>query len=270
MRTSLTSAVFAAVSALLLNSSLAQAQDTSSCIAGVGLIGLISFLISPSPKGGAPFNAVVRQTVDQKLADGNSIHAVIRYQVGRDASGKTFSRRPGPCFISDDGQQHQSYRVSVYDPNLKTTESWDVDGVNRIAIFTHMPPEKPSEAELAAMRANPARRRQVTSELQLEKLGTQNFQGVLAEGIRNTQTIPVGDQGNALPLIIVTENWNSTELGIAMKQVIDDPRRGRTVVEVEELNQGDPPPSIFMPPEGYEIKEQTITTTVLQSSPASR
>jgi len=229
-------------------------------------------MIFASPKVGAPFSAVFKETVDQKLADGNSIHSIVRYHVARDASGRTFSRRPGLCFISDDGQRHQSYRVDIYDPNIKATESWDLDGMNRTAILTHMLPETPSEAELAKMRANAAHRRPIStsSEMQLEKLGIQTFQGVSAEGIRNIQTIPAGEQGNALPLVVVNENWDSRDIGMSMMSVLDDPRRGRTVGEVEELNQGDPPPSMFTPPEGYEIKEQTQTTTVMQSPTASQ
>ena len=35
----------------------------------------------------------------------------------------------------------------------------------------------------------------------------------------------------------------------------DDPRRGKTVVEVEEINQGEPDPAMFEPPPGYTIKQ---------------
>lgn len=55
--------------------------------------------------------------------------------------------------------------------------------------ITRMPPPvKPSEAELAAMRANAARQQRVpaASEWQTEKLGTQNFQGVSAELVTPT------------------------------------------------------------------------------------
>jgi len=269
MRTSLTSAVLAAVSALLLNSPLAQAQDTSPCDTGSYAIAITD---ANNLKGPA-YSAVYKSTFDQKLADGNSIHNVSRYHKARDASGKSLTERPGPCYISEDGQQHQSSQVSVYDPKSRTMENWQVDGMNRTATISHMPPPvQPSEAELATMRANAARWRQAPTipKWQTENLGTQPFQGVLAQGTRSTQTIPAGEQGNALPLVIVNERWFSKELGMTMMQVIDDPRRGRTVVEVEELNQGDPPPSMFAPPEGYEIKDQTTTTTVTQNSPASQ
>lgn len=266
MRTSLTSAVLAAVSAFLLNSPHAQAQDTTPCVTGSGTI----FMIGPTSKAGTPFSAVVKSTFDQKLADGNSIHIVSRYRIARDASGKTLNETPGTCFIAEDGQHYESSFVTVYDPKARATERWEINGTNRTAIITKITP--PSQAELAAVRANAARPRQspTASKLQTENLGTESFQGVLAEGTRTTQTIPAGEQGNALPLAIINERWVSHgELGLTMMAVRDDPRRGRTVAEIEELNQGDPPPSMFMPPEGYEIKEQT-TATVMQSSPASQ
>jgi hypothetical protein len=278
MRTLLTSAVLAAVSAFLLNIPLAEAQDTTPCTGNYGAIFTGAPIMTPGNPKGAPYSAVYKSTFDQKLIDGNSIHRVSRYHTARDASGKALTERPGPCYTGEDAQQHQSSLVNVYDPNARTFENWLVGGTNKTATITHatithMPPlVKPSEAELAAMRANAARQRQAPTapQWQTEKLGTQSFQGVLAEGTRNTQTIPAGSQGNTLPLVIVNERWFSKELGITVMQVNDDPRTGRTVTELEELNQGDPPPSMFTPPEGYEIKEQTTTTTVTQSSPGSQ
>jgi hypothetical protein len=270
MRTPLTSAILVAVPVLFLCTQLMQAQDSPSCIGG-GLFAPIMMGFGPK---GPPFSAVVKSTLDEKLADGNTIHGVARYHVARNASGETLTEMPGSCFTGEDGQRHQSYQVSVYDPSSRTVMHWQVDGTNHTATITHMPaPVMPSAAEIAARRSNAAARAKqapAISERQTEKLGTQSLQGVLAEGTRTTETIPVGEQGNALPLVIVNEQWYARELGITMMMISEDPRRGRTVVEVEELNQGDPPPSMFAPPEGYqvkEVKEQITTVTTTESAP---
>ena len=41
-----------------------------------------------------------------------------------------------------------------------------------------------------------------------------------------------------------------------MMSIYDDPRRGRTTAEIEEIHKGDPDPALFSPPEGYIIKDQ--------------
>jgi hypothetical protein len=269
MRTPLMSAGLAAVSVLFLCTQLMQAQDSPSCI-GAGLF--LPIIMGFGPKG-PPFSAVVKSTLDEKLVDGNTIHGVVRYHIARNVSGEILTEIPASCFTGEDGQRHQSYQVSVDDPSSRTAMHWQVGGTNHTATITHMPaPVMPSAAELAARRANAARAKQAPaiSERQTEKLGTQSLQGVLAEGTRTTETIPVGEQGNALPLVIVNEQWLARELGITMMMISEDPRRGRTVVEVEELNQGDPPPSMFAPPEGYqvkEVKEQITTVTTTESAP---
>jgi hypothetical protein len=93
-------------------------------------------------------------------------------------------------------------------------------------------------------------------QIQTEKLGTREFQGHTATGTRRTQTIPAGEEGNALPLVLVNESWISRDLNFTMMAINDDPRRGRTTAEIEEIHPGDPDPALFSPPEGYIIKDQ--------------
>ena len=61
--------------------------------------------------------------------------------------------------------------------------------------------------------------------------------------------------GNTLPIEVVDETWTSKKLGVTVMNIKSDPRRGRITTEVEELDQGEPNPSIFAPPAGYTIKE---------------
>ena len=128
--------------------------------------------------------------------------------------------------------------------------------MQKVATIIHFSdPVKPSEAELAAMRARARTHPSQTSEWQTEKLGTREFQGITANGTRRTRTIPAGQIGNALPLAIINESWLSPQFGTVMA-IADDPRRGRTTAEVVEFHQGDPDPSLFSPPKDYVVKEQ--------------
>jgi hypothetical protein len=45
-----------------------------------------------------------------------------------------------------------------------------------------------------------------------ENLGSQVFNGILAEGQRQTMTIPAGSQGNDRDVNVVTEMWTSPDL----------------------------------------------------------
>lgn len=245
-----TSTVLAAVSTLLLSLPIARAQ--SPC-----LTGWILGFGSPGLKKGAPFTATVKLTLDQKLADGNAIHGEVRYQMARDASGKTMSELPMNCTLGEDGQMHQAFQVTVRFGN--TMENWTVgdDRTQKIANIVHFPePVKPSEAEIEAMRANARSHPARTNEWQTEKLGTREFAGIIASGTRRTQTIPAGEQGNALRLVTVNESWTSSQFNLNMMAIFDDPRRGRTTAEIVELHQGDPDPSLFSPPKDYIVKEQ--------------
>ena len=231
-----TSTVLAAVSTFLLTLPIAKAQGP--CVTGV-----TTSLSSPGPKKGTPFTATVKLTLDQKLGDGNAIHGEVHYQIARDASGKTTSELPTSCTPCED----------------------------RTANIIHFPePVRPSEAELAAMRANAHSHPARTNEWQTENLGSREFAGIVANGTRRTLTIPAGEQGNALPLVTVNESWTSSQLNLDVMAIFDDPRRGRTTVEIIELHRGDPDPSLFSPPKDYIVKEQPAPPpAVTISAPAT-
>ena len=89
-----------------------------------------------------------------------------------------------------------------------------------------------------------------------ESLGKQLIEGVEAEGIRTTITIPAGEFGNELPLNIVTETWTSAELQAVVKSRHSDPRSGETVYTLTNINRSEPAHSLFEVPADYTIKEQ--------------
>ena len=246
-------AVLAAATTFILSCFTAQAQDSSPCVMG------ISAIITASNPKGHPFSAVVKVTLDQKLADGNSIHGTVRYHIARDSSGRTLSEMPTGCYVGEDGRRHQMYQVSVYDSAARTMERWAMDGVTPgIANISHLPtPTKPSPEELAVtMASSRARQAMQANQWRTEKLGNRTFQDVSAEGTRRTLTTPAGEEGNTLQLEVINETWFSRELGITMMSINDDPRRGRTTAEVDELHQGEPDPAMFAPPKDFLVKDQ--------------
>ncbi len=91
-----------------------------------------------------------------------------------------------------------------------------------------------------------------------EKLGLQNINGVQAEGTRVTTTIPAGQTGNVRPIEIVSERWYSPQLQMVVKTRHSDPRTGDHVFEMTNIRQGEPAASLFQVPADYQVKEGRV------------
>jgi hypothetical protein len=154
----------------------------------------------------------------------------------------------------------------VTDPVARTNTSWTIPGTK--ATVFKMPPlpepgtirlacntVAPEAGEMAPQVVQPARAATTTSR---ENLGTQEIQGVMATGSRSTMTTPAGVDGNDAPLVRTIETWNARAIGLVVRTVSDDPRSGKRTKELVELNQSEPEPSAFQPPEGYEIVIQQM------------
>jgi hypothetical protein len=78
-----------------------------------------------------------------------------------------------------------------------------------------------------------------------ESLGTQNIDGVIAEGNRMTSIYPEGSVGNDRALTVITETWMSPELKIVVLRKTSDLRSGDSTMKLENLSQTEPDPSLF-------------------------
>jgi hypothetical protein len=202
----------------------------------------------------------VKTTFEQKLADGNTIHGVMRTRQARDSAGKTRTEFAQGCERGEDGQPQEMLTVSVNDPALKTLMNWQVNQfampkVVRIIHQNEIPIKQPSPEELAERLKMAQLRQPSKNEYRVEDLGTRSFHGVTAQGSRKVRTIPTGEEGNDLPLVIIDETWVSKQLGLAVMIVRDDPRQGRTTAEFEELNVGEPDAALFAAPAGYKLED---------------
>ena len=154
--------------------------------------------------------------------------------------------------------------VTVIDPAAKTSISWQVgmitDKIAHVAHQRDIPSKTLTPDEIAANRKAAESRRPPRSEFKGENLGTRIIAGVDAIGSRTIRTIPAGEEGNKLPLVTTNETWMSKEFGFVVLAITDDPRRGRSTYEIEELSRTEPDPSLFAPPEGYTIKDRAALT----------
>jgi len=88
-----------------------------------------------------------------------------------------------------------------------------------------------------------------------EDLGKQTIDGVEAEGMRTTVTIPAGEIGNERAIEIVSERWYSPELQLVVMTRHSDPRTGETTYKLTNINRTEPAKSLFEVPSDYTIKE---------------
>jgi hypothetical protein len=91
----------------------------------------------------------------------------------------------------------------------------------------------------------------------VEQLGEQTIEGVTAKGTRRTVTIPAGQIGNEQPISIVSESWYSPELKMTVLSKRNDPRMGETEFRLTNIQRGEPAPSLFQVPAGYELKDNS-------------
>jgi hypothetical protein len=259
-------AVYAIACAMVLGTS-ASAQ-TAPCVAG-GMVGSVMYGIESS-KSNLPFTGMVKTTFDQKLADGNAIHRSTLTHQARDSAGRTMVEMAEGCVRGEDGKMHERLSVNVNDPVAHTNMNWQVgsDGQTKVVRVFHQQAARlgqlsartdPTPEEMTRrQKMLQAERLKQRKENKTEDLGTRDLSGVSAQGTRNTRTIPVGEEGNDQPLVVVNETWRSKELGLVVMAIRDDPRSGRTTTEYEELNRGEPDPGLFAPPAGYTVQDQPM------------
>jgi hypothetical protein len=99
-------------------------------------------------------------------------------------------------------------------------------------------------------------------EFKKESLGTKMIDGVTAEGTRNVMTYDTGSVGNDRPFSVITESWYSPDLKLALVTVTHDPRSGDNTFRIANLIRVEPDLTLFTPPPGYMIVDETDTFTI--------
>jgi hypothetical protein len=89
-------------------------------------------------------------------------------------------------------------------------------------------------------------------------LGTQEIEGVQAQGTRTTETIPADKIGNEKPIVITDERWYSPDLQVDVLVKHNDPRTGEVVYQLANINREEPDASLFQVPANYTVQEGPI------------
>lgn len=201
---------------------------------------------------GSPFSATAVSETTQTLADGNRITRKTQSNLYRDSQGRfrkevSFSG-VGPLAASG---QPRSF-VVIHDPVAGT--SFVLEQEEKIA--RKLPGKM--VASPGADVANHAEYQIKTASqdaVKTDSLGTQEVNGLMAEGTRVTRTIAPGQIGNELPITIVSETWYSNDLQMTVMSKRSDPRFGETTYTLTNIQRAEPDASLFKIPQDYIITE---------------
>lgn len=236
----------------------AMAQSSAPCKTPVALGAIV---YGPIPKTGAPYSATVMTTHDQTLADGSVVHSSVTTYQARDAAGRTWEKRSLGCQPGTDGERQPVQQVLVYDPGAQTSVSWKVDDPAKVYRSVHTVPvgqplPKPDMGQGAT-----GLRAMEQMGIHAEDLGSKTIAGIVADGTRFVTTVPASQTGSGHATKIVDETWVAEGPNLAVLNMEDNPRTGRTTVEVVDLKLNEPDPALFAPPAGYTLMGQSPTAS---------
>lgn len=202
----------------------------------------------------APYSADQTTEQLQTLADGTHITRGRRtVHLYRDSQGRTRTERPLAM-----RQQTENWTpiTEVRDPMVGFT--YILDDQNKIAhrFALAVVPRKASPC--LSPTPGDASRPQCSS----EKLATQNMEGLLVEGTRETRIWPIGSQGNDRSITDTIETWISTELHEMVLSRFANPRDGETLIRLTNLSRAEPDQSLFQPPADYIIVDEKDLFTI--------
>ena len=210
---------------------------------------------------GKPLSATEERHSLQVLGDGTRIENTETNRLYRDGEGRTrVEEMNGTVTIYDPVAK---LRV-VLDPATKTARKSNSGTLffanSGSTVFTTLF-ERVGIAQNE--RANPATLKGVMAET-TENLGSQSVNGVTAQGIRTTMTIPKGQIGNNRDIKVLTERWTSNDLQMLVKSINSDPRFGDTTYQLTKVIQSAPDPALFQIPADYTVTDQASPLLKLQ------
>jgi hypothetical protein len=201
---------------------------------------------------GAPYSATAVTEVTQVLGDGNRILNKNSSELMRDSEGRT--RTEESLGLLGRLPVDAPNMILINDP--VSGNSYTLETRSRTAHVLHYggrPETLAFEKFKTDMKAHTERSQTELKQVNREDLGSQEIEGIVAQGTRTTITIPAGQIGNERPLQITNEVWFSPDLKIIVLSKRNDPRFGETVYRLTTINRAEPDPSFFQVPAGYSL-----------------
>jgi hypothetical protein len=196
---------------------------------------------------GAPYTATAVTESTQVLSDGNRIVNKRSGLVARDSEGRI--RREETMGRIGGLQVGGPNMIMIHDPVAKTATMLDPD--SKTARVMNARGMRGLHRKMEFMKKGGEPQHPEMGQIKKESLGTQQIEGVNAEGTRITRTIPAGAVGNEKPIDITVETWTSTDLHVLVLSKRSDPRFGETIFRLTNIKRAEPDPTLFQVPSDF-------------------
>jgi hypothetical protein len=186
---------------------------------------------------GAPFSAVGTKETTQILSDGRRVVRRMTTSIYRNAQGST---------RFDWGNSTKTIDPAVARFPIIYDAVTGTFYLGRRAIRSQMPLTDAArrKVKIITPESPPDDITKVLGET-IEPLGTKTIEGVAAEGVRVTTTIPMTEIGGRQSNKVVYERWYSQELRRNVLLKVTDPRFGEAVYSLTNIDRTEPAPELF-------------------------
>lgn len=205
-----------------------------------------NIFLTPVPN--APFSAFVEVQRTRIRPDGSVFNLKSVRSMARDGIGRIHNE--SRTFIpATSTSAPEIEHIHLYDP--RTRISTEIDA-RKGTFYTHTINHPPSTVPPTVRYGSPSGAGVPQNDFSKEEdLGSQEIEGVLARGVRETQIIPAEGNETGKEIAITDEYWYSDELRINVVMKHSDPRVGATTLTVTHITRGEPDPALLEIPEGY-------------------
>jgi hypothetical protein len=205
-----------------------------------------NIFLTPVPN--APFSAVVEVQYTKVRSDGSVFNMKSSRTLARDGIGRIHNESRMIIPATSTGTPEIAH-IHLYDP--RTRVSTELDARKR-TFYTHTMNHPPSTVPPTVRYGSPSGTGVPQNDFSKEEdLGSQEIDGVMARGVRETQIISAEGNEPGKEITITDEYWYSDELRINLVMKHSDPRTGTTALTVTNITRGEPDPAQLEIPEGY-------------------
>jgi len=229
------------------------------------------------PVKDSPYSAEAVTETTQSLPDGNRIRRENRTKIYRDSAGRTrreetlqgigpwsTARSPKTIVFIHDPVEGTHYVLHPEDKTARKMPTPNLhDHISELVHEDREPEKRVERVEKKFVQGD--RTIHVAKAVRVERkmfepgdkqeLESRLIEGVEATGTRTTLTIEAGAIGNERAINVVSERWFSPELGVEVLTTRDDPRIGKTTYRLTNIQRGEQPLTLFVPPGDYTIEE---------------
>ena len=197
---------------------------------------------------GAPYSATNIIETTQILSDGRRVVRRMAGRVYRDSEGRTRHE----CIRDATRGEATAGAPMIYD--AATGAIYILNPQRRNALQLSLPHAgaTPRQAKIITPQTPPENQLEVAGGA--VSLGTTMIEGIMAEGVRTTRLIPVGEIGNKEPIKVVYERWYSPELRGNILIKCTDTRFGEAVYRLTNIDRSEPARELFAIPTGYRVE----------------